>query len=297
MKKIKISILLCLIVVCTYGQDFCMYVSEEKICIEISKTKFILKSEVLDTIDIKNAVQITDIGNLKYIKDLDEGLFFIEMQNTNENNLIELRKILNAKENVIYTSPVYKDERGIEGSTYTNEIIVRIKSKEDYSILQESADYYSIVELKKLSNIDELTYSLVLPHNPEKDAAEVSIELHESGLFDFAHPNIITLWPFEDYPPSDNIKITPDRKNVVFPNPVSNILYIELEKIEHIQNKNSISFDIRLYNSLGKIYHQTKATSGIVEFSVSNIPNGIYFLTINDENGRKYKIDKIIVKH
>ncbi len=92
-------------------------------------------------------------------------------------------------------SPVYVDERGIEGSGYTNEIVIKLKSKGDYSILQKSIEIYKINKINS-SDFDEKTYILNVPHNSEKDAAEISLELYETGQFEYVHPNIITLWPY-----------------------------------------------------------------------------------------------------
>jgi hypothetical protein len=296
MKKMIISLLFCFVTVYLSGQDFCMYVRGQKICHEFSVSKMVVKSEILDIAGIGNVLQNTVAGNLEEITDLlFDGLFYVEMQNVNMENMQELIRQWNSREDIIYTSPVFFDERSIEGSTYTNEILVRLKSIDDYPVLQKSAALYHINDIKP-SGIDEWTYLLTLPHNPEKDAAEVSIELYETGLFEYAQPNIITLWPFGIYP-NGNMTVILERTTVFHPNPVNDILYVDLEKFVHTKNKTSASCDIRLYDSQGKIYRQTKATDGTVEFSVSNLPNGIYFLNIYNESISKPETHKIIVKH
>jgi hypothetical protein len=268
-----------------------MYAGGQKVCYEISATKFILRSNTLDATDIKNALQNTDADSPKEIIGVG-GLFYIEMQNTGKENLPELRRQLSAREDVIYTSPVFMKDNDLEDA-YTNEIFIRLKSKDDYPVLQRSAETYSIKDIRSYE-LDERIYTLTLPHNPEKDAAETSIELYETGLFESAHPNLLNLWPIDDDPPpgNGNINIVPQDRTIVFyPNPASDILYVDSE------NKTSASYNIRLYNSQGKMCRQAKATGGIVEFSVSNLPNGVYFLNIYDESVSKSETHKIIIKH
>jgi hypothetical protein len=288
MKKTMISCFFCLLTVYTFGQDFCMYSQGKKVCHEVSATKFILRSNTLDATDIKNALQNMVADSPKEIIDM-RGAFYIEIQNTGKGNMLEMRRQLSAREDVIYTSPVFMKDNDLEDA-YTNEIFIRLKSKDDYSVLQRSAEDYSIKDIRPFE-LDERIYTLTLPHNPEKDAAETSIELYETGLFEDAHPSLLNLWPLETEWPDNNINIYPERTIVFYPNPVSDILYVDVE------NKTSASYNIRLYDSQGKMVRQTKATGGTVEFSVSNLPNGVYFLNIYDESISKPETHKIIVKH
>jgi hypothetical protein len=290
MKKTVISWLFCLVSVYTFGQDFCMYFQGEKVCHEVSATRILINSETLDIIGIENALRNPVAGSLNNIYDLGGGLFVIEMKNTDKEDMWELQRQLSIREDVIYTSPVFGMGRG---SGYSNEVLVRIKSKDDYPVLQEYANTYHILDIKTNEYLST-TYILTLPHNPEKDAMQTALELHETGLFEYAEPNGIYLCPFEWCPfgpESDNMNIVPEERTIVsYPNPVSDILYVDLG------NKSSASYDIRLYNSLGNMCRQTKITGGTVEFSVSNLPGGIYFLNIYNGASRQ-ETHKIIVKH
>jgi hypothetical protein len=78
---------------------------------------------------------------------------------------------------------------------------------------------------------------------------------------------------------------SPSKSYSVYPNPVSDILTIEIdyEAITGAQRFiQAPTFDIRLYNQLGNQVRQTTTKSGSVQFNVSNLPDGIYFLHIND---------------
>jgi subtilisin family serine protease len=171
-----------------------MYVNGQKMNYRVSATKMLVKSKKIDTNGIKNALQSTAFGSLRSIHDLGDGLFMVEMQITGKKNLLELQNQWSVEEDVIYISPVFVDDRGLEGGSYTNEIIVGLKSKDDYPVLQKSAEAYSIKDIKQM-NFVERTYILTLPHNAKKNAMQTSNEMYETGLFEYAHPNILTLWP------------------------------------------------------------------------------------------------------
>jgi hypothetical protein len=291
MKKMIISWLFCLVTVYIFGQDVCRYYKGEKICYEVSAKRFLVKSATLEITDIENALRNPVVGNLKNIYDMGDKLFFIEMENTSKEDIWALQRQFSSREDVIYTSPVFG---GVPGSGYTNEVLVRLKSEDDYPVLQEYANVYNITDIKTEQYLPG-PYILTLPHNPQKDAMQTALELYETGLFSSAEPNGIALCPFEWCPfgpEESNKNIVPEeRTTVIYPNPVSAILYIDLE------NKTSGFYDIRLYNSLGNICRQAKATGERVEFSVSNLPDGFYILHINDESASKPEVHKIIVKH
>ena len=193
-KKIIIC-LFCFVTVNIFGQNFSMYLyTGEKLCYKISESKMLVKSKTLDTDGIKNALQNTKTGSLRKIDDLDGQLYMVEMQNLRGENLIELVRQWNAREDVIYASPVFGDEMGSEGTGYSNEVIVRLKSEDDYPILQKYAEIYHIKDVE----YDDLLYAykLTLPHNPQKDAMQTALELYETGLFLYAEPNLFYIRPW-----------------------------------------------------------------------------------------------------
>jgi subtilisin family serine protease len=196
MKKVIISTLLSFIAVYLSGQDFSMYLKGNKISYELSTKKMLIRSDKLDERSIKNALQNTVAGSLENIERIFDDVFLIEMQNASKENLQKLRQQWSYREDVIYITPVFVDERGIEGGGYTNEVIVRLKPKDDYSVLEKFVEIYSIKEIIKLGDFDEFTYILNIPNNAHKDAMHISNELYETGMFEYAHPNIITLWPY-----------------------------------------------------------------------------------------------------
>ena len=81
----------------------------------------------------------------------------------------------------------------------------------------------------------------------------------------------------------------------VYPNPVSDILYIELDSPANL--KVPPTYDVRLYDSQGNILRQQKAQGGTVQFNVSTLPDGIYYLHIYDGVSETPEMHQIMVEH
>ncbi|MDR1724634.1 MAG: T9SS type A sorting domain-containing protein [Tannerella sp.] len=288
MEGFIISWLFCLVSVHVFGQDVCYYLFDEKLCYEVSAARFLMKSETMDIPDIEDALRNPIYGNLKNVYEMGGGFFVIEMDGTNKEELWKLHRQFASREDVIFTSPIFGD---MPPSAYSNVVWVRLKSQDYYPIFTEYVDsVYNIIDIQG--------YKLTLPHNSEKDAMQIAIELYEENDWCIsAEPNFIILCPFEWCPfepeqPGGNMNdVQDERKIVLYPNPANDVLYVDLG------NETAGSYDIRLYNSTGKIQCRTKAREGIVELDVSKFPNGIYFMRVSDDISTKPFISKILVKH
>ena len=56
-------------------------------------------------------------------------------------------------------------------------------------------------------------------------------------------------------------------------------------------------FDLRLYDGQGNLLRQTKTMDGKVQFNVSSLPDGTYYLHVYDGVNTKPDIKLIMVKH
>ena len=90
----------------------------------------------------------------------------------------------------------------------------------------------------------------------------------------------------------------------IFSNPVNDILTIEINPEVYAGFNNSakaitksLSFYLRLYDTQGNLLRQSTTQGGTVQFNVSNLPNGIYYLHIYDGVNEKPGIRQIIVEH
>jgi hypothetical protein len=89
----------------------------------------------------------------------------------------------------------------------------------------------------------------------------------------------------------------------IYPNPVNNILNIELLQQEPVQNTLAINmaneYTIQLYNQSGLLQKTVKVKNGVDKASldVSNLANGIYYLHIYLVSNSTPEIRKIIIRH
>jgi len=83
-----------------------------------------------------------------------------------------------------------------------------------------------------------------------------------------------------------------------YPNPTSDVLNVELGQSSSSKSQGeSITYDIRLYDGQGNLLRQTSSKGGTVQFSVSNLPDGIYYLHIYDGVNSKPEMQQIVVEH
>ncbi len=92
-----------------------------------------------------------------------------------------------------------------------------------------------------------------------------------------------------------------------YPNPVRDILYIDLDAFAELnplkQSSTSStlispdpSYDVRLYNVHGNLLRQQKARGGTVEINVSGLLNGIYYLHVYDGVSAQPEVKQIVVQ-
>jgi len=85
----------------------------------------------------------------------------------------------------------------------------------------------------------------------------------------------------------------------IYPNPVSDLLNIEIKVkfVESVQMKANTNYRVHLYDGQGNLLRQTTTKGGVVQFNVSNLPNGIYYLHIYDGVNSIPEIQQILVEH
>ena len=109
----------------------------------------------------------------------------------------------------------------------------------------------------------------------------------------FSYPNyqyMLRLWvgnscgqEYKDLYISASSRGTP---SYAYPNPVDDILFVDIDAVaEQFTAENqrqAPTYDVRLYDGKNNMLRQTSAQGGIVQFSVNNIPVGLYYLHIYD---------------
>jgi len=88
---------------------------------------------------------------------------------------------------------------------------------------------------------------------------------------------------------------------VAFPNPADDILYVSIDadaaQAQLPTQINVLTFDVRLYDNRGSLLQQQKTKGGLIDFNVSNLPDGIYYLHIYDGVNSKPEMQQIVVEH
>ena len=86
-----------------------------------------------------------------------------------------------------------------------------------------------------------------------------------------------------------------------YPNPVNVILTVDVDaaagQFASGFGRQAPTFDVRLYDGQGNMLRQTTAKGGTVQFNVSNLLNGMYYLLIYDDAGSKPIMETIMVEH
>ena len=93
MKKLIVILLFNIGVIHLNGQDFYMYVGGQKHFYEISTTKILVQSDVLDTTEIKKTIHSNNPDKVKKIYTLTDRLAMIDMKNVDKSTTLELLKI------------------------------------------------------------------------------------------------------------------------------------------------------------------------------------------------------------
>ena len=88
-----------------------------------------------------------------------------------------------------------------------------------------------------------------------------------------------------------------------YPNPVDDVLTVDINALASQfasgagRQAQAPVFDIRLYDGQGNLLQQQTAKGGTVQFNVSNLPDGMYYLHIYDDAENKPIMETIVVEH
>ena len=92
-----------------------------------------------------------------------------------------------------------------------------------------------------------------------------------------------------DYSPSPSLG---------YPNPVSDVLNLDLDQIPAAKAQGAnLTYDVRLYDGQGNLLRQASNKGGTIQYNVSNLPDGFYYLHIYDGVSSTPEIQQIMVQH
>lgn len=173
-----------------YGQDYYMYINGNKHYYKVSPDKILVHyaENIHDSTEIKNSLQKLSVKSMK-INNIYHEFALVDFGNISKEKIINMVEQWNISEKGIFTSPVISGEDGFEMSFIPNQILVRIKQESDYSLLTQKVQSYHVKEIKPC-DFDKKTYLITLSDVQKKNSLQVANELYETGLFDYAEPNI-----------------------------------------------------------------------------------------------------------
>lgn len=99
-----------------------------------------------------------------------------------------VKDVSNILSKSIYYVPCYKFTNGQEVK-FSNLLYVKLKSKNDFSLLEKTVEKFAIQILGESKSIEDL-YFLACSDNNHGNAIEIANQIHESGFFEYASPSI-----------------------------------------------------------------------------------------------------------
>ncbi|MCW5912389.1 MAG: S8 family serine peptidase [Cyclobacteriaceae bacterium] len=170
-------------------QKYYSYVKGDKVSYTISN-RIIIQYKNKGAQIHKNE-EVLKLSSVKYTNlESVEGLTLMEFDNTSYEAIQSVLKSLSSNHEVTYASPVLLNDSGKEFGTFTNQVIVRLKSISDLPVLTTLLGKYK-VRIEKRYEYDVKTYFLTLENGATKNAMEIANELHDSGLFQYVEPNFL----------------------------------------------------------------------------------------------------------
>ena len=187
MKKIILLLLLVSSFTVIYAQDYFMYVGGEKRYFEISPNEMLMQfveNTEISTVKSIMGLKVSGISETGY-----KGWCLVSFLGTDKTKIMELMKNKNKNE-VLFCGVIFIDEYGEKKAALTNQIIVRLKDEDDVPILQKSIEAYKIDDVRQ-DEFENKTYLLKMNYSSEKDAMQIANELYETGLFEYAEPDLM----------------------------------------------------------------------------------------------------------
>ena len=120
--------------------------------------------------------------------------------------------------------------------------------------------------------------------------------------YQYIYPYGYTPYPVVEYRISAGCSRSGSSFVKAYPNPVSDILTVDVNALVYLspafsRSRSSPTITIRLYGSRGNLLRQSIAQGGMVQFNVSNLIDGLYYLHVYDGVNSTPIMLPIIVEH
>jgi len=168
------------------------YLSGGKYYFEVCPNRVVIQvDEKATENDIENAFrENSSLQNFEISKMGNREFRMVHFRNSCRCEITQLINQWECNDIVLHVGYVIIDETGRETAALTNQINVRLKDENDFPILQQALVPYDIDKIEQ-AQFDSLSYLLVVSCFSAKSALQIANELHETGLFHFASPNLL----------------------------------------------------------------------------------------------------------
>jgi len=190
MKKLVVFGLVCFILTIGYAQDNFWYFRGEKHYFEVCPNRVVI---LVDEKMTENAVEssLRKNASLQEFEVSGSSKFrVVHLHDGSRSTVTQLANQWKSNDTILFVGQVIVDETGRKTAALTNQINVRLKRDDDFPILQKAVASYDIDKIEQ-SQINNLRYVLTVSRFSAKSALQIANELHRTGLFEFAAPNLL----------------------------------------------------------------------------------------------------------
>jgi|GEM_PF-2319780 len=190
--KTRSFLLLCVLFIANaiYGQNYYMYIDGKKRTFEVVPNRVLVQyfDSSIDYTQVQNTLQRMAVSP-KNVTRIHKGFLLVELEDTSREQITRSSEQWNVFGENAYLSSVVVGKDGIEISFILNQIIVRLKTGDDYAFLSQQLRPYNVKAIE-LADFGERTYLVTLNHPQQKSSLQIANELHRTGLFEYAEPDI-----------------------------------------------------------------------------------------------------------
>ena len=174
------------------GDRLFRYLDDERYYMEVSPDKVVVKfnreireEAIVSSFQSNASLQVSDISAMS-----GNEFTLMRFADTGRNSISELTTELMSSDDISFVGYVMVDESGRKTSALTNQVNVKLKNDGDLPILMEAIAPFDISKVRQ-SEFDSRFYLLTVNCVSGKSALQIANELHRTGLFEFASPDLI----------------------------------------------------------------------------------------------------------
>jgi len=175
------------------------YLQGERLYFNISSCEIvIIVGENATESDVKSFFQKNYYLEVFDMRPIVNGEFkLVRFRNSNRDIILQMMNHLKPNDTVLFVGYVSINAEGRRGSALTNIISVRLKDYDDFPVLLEAISSYDIINIREPDSLStSRTYHLTVNYFSEKTSLQIANELFETGLFEWASPDLILFLGF-----------------------------------------------------------------------------------------------------